>query len=204
MMLAVIGPTLVLAVLIAYEIAKNTTKERKSSDAFWDKEREANTSRKKDISTLPYIKVPVDTLPFGLLPAFEEIVNNEEAIREIAKEKILSLRGKTNTEVKLEYGITNFEFLCACDEQYLKLIQCLSKEAELLLSMNFEKEAEEVLNYSLSIGSDIPKDYIALAKLYKARFDRASMNNLLERADALESLTKRHLIDSLEDISDSF
>ncbi len=204
MMISIIGPTLVLAVLIAYEIAKNTSKEKKSSDAFWDKEREANTSRKKDISKLPYIKVPLESLPFGLLPAFEELVTNENAIRELSGEKILSLRGKTNTEVKLEYGIPNFEFLCTCDENYLKLIRCLSKEAELLLSMNFEREAEEVLNYSLSIGSDIPKDYIALANLYKTRFDRASMNNLLERADALESLTKKHLIESLEEISNSF
>jgi hypothetical protein len=203
-MLAIIGPSLVLAALIAYEIFKNTKKEKEASEEFWDREREANTARKKDISDLPYINVPLDKLPFGLCPAFEEVVANEKAIEELAKTKILSLKGRSNTEIKLEYGITNFEFLCKCDENYLKLIQALSREAELLLSLSFDREAETVLNYSLSIGSDIPKDYIMLAEIYKGRFDRKSLNDLIEKADTLELLTKKSLLEKLESIADSF
>ena len=70
--------------------------------------------------------------------------------------------------------------------------------------MFFNREAEEVLNYSLSIGSDISKDYIALAEIYKDRCDRAALNDLIERAESLESVTKNKLIDSLEQILDSF
>ena len=204
MMISIIGPSLVLAVLIAYEIAKNTRKEKQASESFWDREMEANTSRKKDISNLPYINVPLDKLPLGLLPAFDAMTANEAEIRALAKEKILSLRGKSNTDIKLEYGVTNFEFLCKCDENYLKLLQCLSKEAELRRAMYFNREAEEVLNYELSIGSDISKDYIALAEIYKDRCDRAALNDLIERAESLESVTKNKLIDSLEQILDSF
>ena len=204
MMLAIIGPSLILALLIAYEIRKNSAKERSASEKFWDKENKANSSRKKDISLLDYIIVPVDRLPFGLMPAFDELTATEDEIRKLSHEKIYSLKNRSNTDVKLEYGVPNFEFMCACDERYMKLIRLLSKEAELLHSMSFENEAEDVLKYSLSIGSDIPKDYIRLAEFYRNRNDRPAVEELIRRADSLDLLTKRSLVSTLEDIRDSF
>ncbi len=204
MMIAVIGPSLVLAALIAYEIFKNTNKERKASEEFWAKETEANSARKKDISKLDYIKVPVDALPLGLCPAFDEVTANEETIKELSKEQIFSLKGMSNTDVKLTYGVANFEFLCECDERYSRLLQALSKEAELLSSLSFDREAEQVLNYAFSIGTDLPKDYIRLAEIYRDRRDRNALNDLMDKAELLDSPTKASLIEKLEEIEDSF
>ncbi len=203
-MIAVIGPSLVLCLLIAYEIRKNTRKEKKASDDFWARENEANSTRKKDISKLEYITVPLDSLPLGLCPAYEELTANEDSLRELAGQQIFNLEGRSNTDVKLEYGVANFEHLCACDERYLRLLQLLSKEAELLYSMMFEAEAEQILSYSLSIGSDIPKDYIMLAEIYRNRGDHGAVSGLIEKAESLEGLTKKGLVEKLEGIFDSF
>lgn len=199
-MIAVIGPTLVLCLLLAYEIRKNSKIERKTSEDFWAKEAEANTARKRDISNLNYVYVPLDTLPFGLCPAFEELEATEEDIRRLASEKIYSLSGMTNTEVKLAYGIANFDFLCQCDERYLQLLQALSKEAGLLYSMSFVEETEAVLDYALSIGSDIPKDYLLLAEIYKSRGNFEGIRALISRVEGFESSTKGSLLEKLNSL----
>ena len=199
-----VGLVLLFCFILSMAIKRAKHKESQDSQSFWDKETKANSSRKKDISGLEYLKVPVDSLPFGLCPSFSELEANEANIRKLAERKLFSLGNRTNTQVKLEFGVGNFDFLSECDAAYQQLLRCLSKEAELLMSLSFTKEAVQVLNYSLSIGDDIPKDYITLANIYKSESDRKSLAKLIARAEQIDSLTKKKLIEDLEKIEASF
>lgn len=199
-----VGIVLMFCCILSFCIRRSKKIEAEKSQNFWDRETEANASRKADISGLDYLKVPVDRLPLGLCPSFDELVANENKLRELSEQKILNLGNRTNTDVKLEYGAGNFEFLSECDASYQNLLRCLSKEAELLLSLTFTKEAAKVLEYSISIGDDISKDYITLANIYKSESDHKSLTILIGKAECIDSLTKKKLIQDLEEIEKSF
>ena len=84
---------------------RNNNKTAGSNEDFFKRESEANQSRKRDISNLNYIKIP-DNLPF-IKTDISEISNAEQNIMNLKDEKILNLTGKTNTDLKLEYGVAN-------------------------------------------------------------------------------------------------
>lgn len=63
---------LVLCIWIHYENKKSSKSEKKDRDSFWQKEHEADFVRKKDISSLDYISIPMEGLPFGLLEQIPE------------------------------------------------------------------------------------------------------------------------------------
>ena len=46
-----------------YEQRKSQNKDKEASDAFWERERMANQTRKKDISHLPILHVEESELP---------------------------------------------------------------------------------------------------------------------------------------------
>ena len=71
-MFYMVGAVLIICAIIAYNKRKSDRAMRKASDNFWDKERQANLTRRKDISKLPYITIPYETLPLDALPDSDE------------------------------------------------------------------------------------------------------------------------------------
>ena len=57
-MFYMVGAVLIICAVIAYNKKKSDRAMQKNSDSFWSKEREANMTRRKDISNLPYITIP--------------------------------------------------------------------------------------------------------------------------------------------------
>ena len=106
--------------MFAYLRHKSTAAEEAAAESFWNRENEANHTRRKDISGLPYITIPLADFPMGIYDN-PELKKYEETLQSLAGQKILNLGGKTNTDLKLEYGVANLETLCACDENYTTL-----------------------------------------------------------------------------------
>ena len=52
-------------VILTYFLRKNSRMEKEKQEKFWEREREANGIRKKDLSSLPYLNIPLDSLPLG-------------------------------------------------------------------------------------------------------------------------------------------
>ena len=74
---------------------------------YWEKERQANFVRRKDISGLDYITISEDELPFSDTAEGEEKYR-EDQVRRILSSKIINLSGMSNTDIKLTYGTANF------------------------------------------------------------------------------------------------
>ena len=53
--------------LLAVKRKKSTEAQENANEAFLERERMANATRKKDISALPYLSFSTDTLPVGEL-----------------------------------------------------------------------------------------------------------------------------------------
>ena len=177
----------ILCLILMHNInrSKRLTKER--SDQFWKQEADADNTRKKEISSLDYIYIPIETLPFGV-DTTKEVVALEDTLRRLDSTKILNLSAYTNTELKLEYGVANLSFLSECDERFTLLIRTLYQWAVLLQEHDFINEAVQVAEYSIEIGSDISGCYYMLADYYQAIGNTEAIQNLQKSADSIQGL----------------
>lgn len=201
-MFYMLGAVLIICALIAYEKRKSDRTMRKASDNFWDKEREANMARRKDISKLPYITIPYESLPLDELPESEEYRAAVNQLHSLSGKQILDLSGQTNTDLKLAYGAANLPALIECDQNYLVLARTLSRMASLLYDAGSYDTAETVLRFALDAGSTIRSDYEQLASIYSRRRDYHKLDALIAQAERLKTSTKASLLASLQKIKE--
>lgn len=201
-MFYMVGAVLIICAIIAYNKRKSDRAMRKASDNFWDKEREANLTRRKDISNLPYITIPYESLPLDALPDSEEYRSAVQQLQSLSGKQILDLSGQTNTDLKLAYGAANLPILMECDQNYLVLIRTLSRMAGLLSDAGKEDAAETVLCFAIDAGSTIRSDYEQLAVIYGQRRDYRKLDALIAQAERLNFPTKASLLASLNAIKE--
>lgn len=108
-----------------YEQRKSQNKDKEASDAFWERERMANQTRKKDISHLPILHVEESELPV-FTTENESVLYYIDHIRKIIKSPMLDLSEYSNTDLKLAYGVGNFKVLCEYDENFNHFLLALT------------------------------------------------------------------------------
>jgi hypothetical protein len=184
--------------VLAYLRKKSTRSQEAVESAFWEREQEANNTRRKDISNLPYITIPLDKFPIGICPT-EEINSLEATLTALADKKILNLGRQTNTDLKLAYGAANLNVLTECDENFSLLCRTLTDYAKALCEAHFPEEAILVLEFAVSCGSDSSAAYDLLATLYEQTGRAGSIPGLLEKAQTLDSIMRDSIVKKLED-----
>ena len=92
-------------------------KHHSGINLFGAKKKLLTSPAKKDISELDYLEVDQNLLPWDD-QADGAIQDAQDDVREILKRPILNLQGMSNADIKLNYGIANFEILSACDQNY--------------------------------------------------------------------------------------
>jgi len=194
--------TILLVLWVHYQKRRTDRIATQSSEQFWERERQANLTRKKDISNLDYIHVPVNTLPFPETDS-EEIGDIQKHIINLASGKIVNFTGKSNTDLKLEYGAPNINLLMEYDKNYLELVRSLYRYGKLLYDKQLTDEAVSILEYALSIKTDISANYTLLATIYKEKNNTEGINSVISAAEELTSMTKKALLSNLMAIRDS-
>lgn len=194
--------TLLLIAWIYYQKARTDRSRKAEEAAFWEKENRANTTRKKDISALDYITVPVEALPFPET-GDEELSELQDKLRTLAAKKIVNFTGISNTDLKLAYGAPNITLLTEFDQNYLELVRVLYRYARLLYERGLNEEAKILLEYGISIHTDISANYTLLAEIYKEENAVSRIDFVIEQANLLHSMTKDALLASLMAIRDS-
>lgn len=188
-------PSVLLIMLVLKHNIKKADTGSHSLQTLLEKETEANKTRKKDVSNLPYISIPKEQLPFGKLnPAPKE----ELQLLNLMDKKILNLNGITNTELKQQYGPANLEFLSLCDENFTILIRSLNDFAKTLYDNNMPDDAKTVLEYSIDIGSDIRNTYQMLTNIYSKEQDTDALQALRQRAEQLTSLSAKNIVEYID------
>jgi len=194
--------TILLVIWIHYQKRRTDNIAAKKSVAFWEREQQANLTRKKDISNLDYITVPVQTLPFPETDK-EEITDIQKHILNLASGKIVNFTGLSNTDLKLMYGAPNINLLMEYDKNYLELVRSLYRYGKLLYEQEKKEEAAAILEYALSIKTDISANYTLLATIYKEKNEIDRINYVISCAEELTSMTKKALLANLMTIRDS-
>ncbi len=176
--------------------------EENMSKEFWNKERMANDVRRKDISTLSYIHIPLEQLPFQDTkdPDLQEY---QDTIRHLAEQKILNLNGISNTDLKLQYGPANLDLLIEYDTNYTTLIRTLSNWGQYLYTKDQINDSRIILEYGIACNTDIKNNFILLAKIYQRNMENDKITNLIKQAESLNTLMKSSIISSLQSIQNS-
>lgn len=182
-----------------------STGRKKSQDIqtlredFWEKESQANATRKADISGLDYIKIPFEKLPF-LDTQDTELLVLQNNIKSLADNPILNLTGLTNTDLKLTYGTANITFLSDCDSNFTTLVNHLYKWGQYLYDNGKIPEALQVLEFGISCRTDVSKNYILLANIYKEINVPEKIDNLIGTAGSLKTLKQDSILSVLKEI----
>ncbi len=177
----------IVCLILMHNLQRNRKIAEKRSAQFWANEAAANETRRQDISQLDYIYIPLELLPFGT-DSSESSRHCENIIHDLDTKRILNLNAYTNTDLKLQYGIANLAFLSECDEHFLLLIRTLYQWACILLEDGYTKEAIQVAEYSIRIGSDISGCYYMLADYYCTLDNTAALDALRKSAEAITGL----------------
>lgn len=197
-----LGLFIIFLSVAAYYRKRATAQQKKVTEDFWSREDQANQIRRKDISNLPYITIPLGKFPIGISDD-EELTDYENDLKTLASRKILNLSHQSNTDLKLAYGPANLPALSEYDQNYTTLLRNLVAYADCLIKNGFKAEAVPVLEFGISIDSDIRANYTLLAELYKEQGNTAKIQKLIDKAASLDSMMRSAILEQLRTLQNA-
>ena len=197
-----LGLFIIFISVAAYYRKRATAQQKKVTEDFWSREDQANQIRRKDISNLPYITIPLEKFQIGISDD-EELTDYENDLKTLASRKILNLSHQSNTDLKLAYGPANLPALSEYDQNYTTLLRNLVAYADCLIKNGFKSEAVPVLEFGISIDSDIRANYTLLAELYKEQGKTAKIQELIDKAASLDSMMRSAILEQLHTLQNA-
>lgn len=184
------------------------TNEQKESE-FWKHELSANDVRKQSLDDLIYISFNAKPFyPLHLLDAIvcPDFLSRNPEVKEILErflyleqQKIVNLTEYTNTDLKYKYGVANLTTLTEYDSNYNELITLLHNYGTVLEKEGYEAQALSVLEYAVSIGSDISGTYTLCANIYVKNQQRDKLNWLKKEAEKISTSRKASIVRKLQE-----
>ncbi len=189
---------IVFCLWLMYEIHKHRNMDEKNFKAYIDEEVKANNTRKKPLDDLQYITIPIDSLPTNILKNNTIISDFIDTIYYLSENPIVNLTGISNTELKLKYGAPNLELLTQYDTAYTTLVRTLYEWGKALYENGYSADAKTVLEYAVSIKTDVSDTYLTLAKIYSEEENKDKIKKLISDASEINSLMSKTIINKLE------
>ncbi|MBQ8518915.1 MAG: hypothetical protein IJ455_04805 [Agathobacter sp.] len=150
---------IIFCLVLTFYIRKNDAAQQKVQDDFLEKERQSNAVRKKDISKLDYITIPLDKIPVKVE------TSTEKAIFALAEKPMLNFVGISNTDLKLQYGTANLDILTEYENNFLEFVALLPDYADELVEAGETESARMLLEFAVSVNADSRKIDKLLAEL---------------------------------------
>lgn len=195
-MLPIFSCIIIFCLWLRYELKKSSRQSESNRNSLFEREAKANSTRKKSISTLNYITISEKTILF-LEINDNKIKKYQNGFNNLIDKKIVNLSGMTNTDLKMEYGVGNFAVLCEADTNFNELVRLLHNYGKRLNELDYISESVEVLEYAISIGSDMSITYKLLTEIYIAKNMSDKIKSLIQSAEQLDSLTKNSILSHL-------
>lgn len=185
----------IFCLILTFYIKKNDADQQRVQDEFWEKERQSNAVRKKDISKLDYITIPFDKIPVKLS------TSAEEALYELSEKPMLNLTGISNTDLKLEYGTANLEKLSQYDINFTNFVATLPEYTNELQEAGHLESAQMLLEFAVSVKADSRKIYKQLANIYAQNHQEEKLEWLKETAKDLPGFTQSAILKDLSSMN---
>ena len=203
-MISPLFTTIVLVSAFIWIYMKITVKHvGKGTEEFIEREVKANNVRKQSIEHLEYIHIDEQSIPFINPAPNDRIASLYDTIRDLFPKKIVNLTGLTNTDLKMAYGPANLPALTEYDQNFTALARAVYDLGTELIAAKYIAEATRVLEYGISIGTDISGNYIALANIYVENSQYDNITRLIENAKNIRSMTSGITVNKLQEILDT-
>lgn len=197
---------LIFCYWLHYFIRKASKNDQQRSSNLWEREYNANFVRKSgtlDYNTdLEFITIPLEHLPF-MATQDNTLISYQNQVKSLADQQIANLSAFTNTDLKYKYGTASITELTKIDENYTILTRTISQWGKYLYEQNYLEEAKTVLEYGISIHTEVSANYKTLAMIYKQEHQEASIYQLIAECDMMSSLMKTSLQKSLKEIANA-
>ena len=187
---------------LAYKRRKQTRNQSEVNEAFLERERRANATRRKDISNLDYLPFSADTLPIAEYPD-EELASCEHILESLSGKRIINLSSYSNTDLKLMYGPANLNDLSEYDENYHILTDTLLSYAKRELELDREAAAVTILEYAVRLRIDSSRIYLMLAKLYQKQHMPEKTDHIIDVLSSMDTDFASSTIQKLNHLSDA-
>ena len=192
-----LASSIIFLAVFSHLLKKHSRTMEQEQQSFWSKEQQANNVRKKPLDDLNYITIPFDKLPCDCHAENATIADVLDSLHVLSERKIVNLTGITNTDLKLTYGTANITVLTEYDQNFTVLVTSLQKWAEALYELGAVEEAKTVLEYAVSVDSDVSTTYELLADIYREAKDDDALETLIEHAENLSSASGKIIVRKL-------
>ena len=187
---------LIFLIWLTFRIKSLNAKQEKTQKDFWDRERAANITPAKDISNLRYITIPIEKFPLNF-STDEEVIEIENRLKELSTHRLLNLTGVTNTDLKLTYGVPNFETMSKIGDDFDEACVLLNKYAKALMEEGRTDDVITVLEFAVGIGTDISESYTTLANCYKQKQMDSKLDLLRTQIEQSTLLLKESILEKI-------
>lgn len=183
---------IIFVLILNFAIHKNNHSQENVQEQFWENERQANFTRRKDIHNLNYLTIPIEKIPQNLH------TDAEKTLVRLSSDKMLNLSGITNTELKLEYGAANLDELSSYDANFTEFVSAVNTYAQELLASDQKDTAKDLLELAVSFHADAISIYTTLADLYKEDGQTGHIQDLISSAEEINTLARNIIIENLK------
>ncbi len=187
---------LLFLVLLAIRLKTLYAKQEQQDADFWNRERQASITPAKDISNLRYITIPIDKFPIHF-STDEDVLKIEDELKELANHKLLNLTGISNTDLKLTYGMPNFETMSKIGDDYDRVCILLNSYAKALFEEERYDDVITVLEFAVGTGTDISESYTLLAQCYRIKGMDSRLDLLRTQVEQSKLLLKDSILQKI-------
>lgn len=195
----VLASLILFILVISHNLRKSKRIQSQNEMSFWQRERLANSTRRKSLDGLDYIRIPLDSLPMHTLEDNQKIGECLRIINELSTQPTVNLTGLTNTDLKLEYGTANITALTEYDQNYTLLAGTLQQWADLLYNEGYIEETRQILEFAVSTRTDVSRSYDLLSDIYLQNGQPEKFAGLIQTAETLNSLNKEVILRHLKE-----
>ena len=154
---------IVFLLYINFLMHKNKRAQENLEKQFWNRERSANFTRKKDISNLNYLIITEDKIPQNLT------TDAKKSLETLCGQKMLNLSSMSNTDLKLEYGVANLDELSACDDRFSTFERNAAIYAQELSDAGYTDQARQLLEFAVSCHVDNSSIYTRSLRRFRKK-----------------------------------
>lgn len=190
---------IVFCIWLSYQLRRQGKKEKNLSQSYWAREAAANSTRKKPLDDVEFITIPFEFLPMSTMKEDAKVAECHKILSTLGEQKIVNFTGLTNTDLKLQYGVANLNFLSECDQNYTVLVRTLQKWASLLYENGYTEDAKCILEFAVSTKTDVSSTYAMLSEIYKKTGQTDKIESLLQIAEGLNSAMKPTIVRILQE-----
>ena len=194
---------LLFSAAIFLYILKSKKHETSIKNDFLAKEREANSTRRKPLDDLDYVRIPLEEFPMTLLQEVPKVEDYKQIISSLSELPIVNFTGISNTDLKLRYGAPNIDLLISYDQNYTLLVRTLQQWAQTLYDAGCIDEARHMLEFAVSTGSDVSATYRLLCQIYKEQNTPEKIDSLYPIVEMLNSVMKKTIVRILQEADQS-